>query len=73
MNDTLPEGWQFWLDWHKIIAPDNEAETRALEADRGQYLGYVRITGSRPAGEELPEPIEAVPTQYVRKPLLRSA
>ena len=34
--DTLPDGWRFWLDWHRAVAPDNVAEIQALEADRGR-------------------------------------
>ena len=34
-------------DWHRAIAPDNAAEIAALEADRGRYLGYVRVVGRR--------------------------
>ena len=45
--DTMPDGWQWWLDWHRAIAPDNLAEIQALEADRGRYLGYVRVVGSQ--------------------------
>ena len=37
--DTMPDGCQLWLDWHRLIAPDNEAEIKAIEADRGEYLG----------------------------------
>jgi len=40
--DTMPGGWQRWLDWHRVIGPDNELEISALEADRGSFLGYVR-------------------------------
>jgi hypothetical protein len=35
----MPDGWQLWLDWHRVIAPDNEAEIKAIEADRGNHLG----------------------------------
>ena len=45
--DTMADGWQRWLDWHRAIAPDNAAEIKALEADRGRYLGYVRVVGRR--------------------------
>ena len=70
--DTLPNGWQFWLDWHKLVAPDNEAEITALEADRGTYLGYVRLVGRRQGQAPLADPIVSVPPRYARKPLLRS-
>ena len=69
--DTLPDGWRFWLDWLCLVAPDNTTETRALEADAGSNLGYVRVVGRRRAEARLPEPIVSVPAQYERKPLLR--
>ena len=31
----MPDGWQRWLDWLRTVAPDNEAEIKALEADGG--------------------------------------
>ena len=47
--DTMPEGCQLWLDWHRLCtSPDNEAEIKALEADRGEYLGYVSPRRSPP-------------------------
>lgn len=72
LADTLPEGWRFWRDWQLVIAPDNVAEIEALKADRGSYLGYVRLVGRRRAGIQLEEPIMSVPTQYTKRPLLRS-
>jgi SAM-dependent methyltransferase len=71
VSDTMPDGWQLWLDWHKVIAPDNETEIKALEADRGQYLGYVRLVGRRQGSVTLADRIESLPAQYTRKPLLR--
>ena len=71
--DTLPDGWQLWLDWHRVVAPGNEAEIKALEADQGDYLGYVRLVGRRQGHVELDEPIVSVPAQYTKKPLLRRA
>ena len=69
--DTLSEGWRFWLDWLRLVAPDNATEIRALEADAGNYFGYVRAVGRRRADAPLFEPVASVPTQYVKKPLLR--
>ena len=69
--DTLPDGWRFWLDWLKLVAPDNATEIRALEADAGSHLGYVRVVGRRRADAPLYEPVVSVPTEYVKKPLLR--
>jgi SAM-dependent methyltransferase len=72
LADTMPGGWQLWLDWHKVVAPDNETEIKALEADRGNYLGYVRLVGRRRAEANLEAPIVSIPMQYTKKPLLRS-
>jgi SAM-dependent methyltransferase len=69
--DTLLNGWQVWLDWHKVVAPDNAAEIQAVDADRGSYLGYVRVVGRRRMVVALDEPIASVPTEYVRQPLMR--
>ena len=71
LADTLTDGWRLWRDWHKAIAPDNLAEIQALEADRGEYLGYVRVVGHRAARVHLEEPIVSVPTSYVKRPVLR--
>jgi SAM-dependent methyltransferase len=69
--DTMPDGWRLWLDWHRVIAPDNAAEIQAVEADAGRYIGYVRIVGRRRPGVHLDEPVMSVPTQYTKRPLLR--
>jgi SAM-dependent methyltransferase len=76
--DTLPDGWQLWLDWLRAVAPDNATEIRALEADAGRHLGYVRLIGRRrdqvPLAEYCwPDTLRClVPPQYTKKPLLRS-
>jgi SAM-dependent methyltransferase len=70
LADTMPDGWRMWLEWHNVIAPDNHAEIRALEADRGEYLGYVRIVGRRREGIELDDPVVSIPAQYTKKPVL---
>ena len=72
LADTMPDGWRVWLDWHRVIAPDNEPEIKALEADRGSYLGYVRLVGRRSGQAQLSDPIVSIPAQYDKKPLLRS-
>ena len=43
----MPDGWKLWLDWHRTGFPDNGPEIKTLEADRGNYLGYVRVVGRR--------------------------
>lgn len=73
LADSMLDGWQLWLDWHKVIAPDNQVEIAAVQADRGSYLGYVRAVGRRRDTVKLEEPIVSIPTQYTKKPLLRSA
>jgi len=70
--DTMPDGWQLWLEWHRAVAPDNAAEIQALEVDRGSYLGYVRVVGHRHGPAKLADHIVSVPAQYTKKPLLRS-
>ncbi len=69
--DDLPEGWRFWLEWQRVIAPDNAVELRTIEEDGGRHLGYVRAVGRRRADAILNEPIESVPTVYTTRPLLR--
>lgn len=70
--DDMPDGWQRWLDWHKVIAPDNRAEIEALENDRGRNLGYVRLVGRRSGQVKLEEQVVSMPAQYIKKPLLRN-
>ena len=71
VSDTLSDGWQLWLDWHRTIAPDNELEIKALEADEGRYLGYVRQVARRQGQTVLSDPIVTLPPQYTKAPLLR--
>lgn len=61
LADTMPDGWRFWLDWVRAVAPENESEIKTLEADGGDYLGYVRMIGRRDNRVQLEEPIVAVP------------
>jgi len=71
--DLMPEGWRHWLEWLRVVAPDNATEIKTLEADAGAHLGYVRAVGRRKAEVQLPEPIVAIPPHYERKPLLRGS
>ena len=76
LADTMPDGWKLWLDWHRIVAPDNATEIKALEADKGRNLGYVRLVGRRRGEAKLeeycwPDTMRSVPPQYTKKPLLR--
>jgi SAM-dependent methyltransferase len=70
--DTLPDGWRFWVDWLRQIAPHNATEISALETDAGRHLGYVRVVGRRRADAPLCDPVISIPAQYTKKPLLRS-
>jgi SAM-dependent methyltransferase len=70
--DMMPDGWQLWLDWLRVVAPDNAVEIKALEADRGSYLGYVRVVGRRQGQARLADHIVSLPAHYTKKPLLRS-
>jgi len=72
LADDMPDGWKFWLDWHRIIAPDNAPEINALEMDKGEYLGYVRAIGKRRGDVALQEPITSFPMTYKKTPLLRN-
>ena len=69
--DTMPDGWQRWLDWHLAIAPSNREEIEALETDHGRFLGYVRMVGRRMPGVRLADPVVSVPVTYTKVPLLR--
>lgn len=71
LAETMPDGWQLWLDWLNLVAPGNAAEINALEADRGACLGYVRLVGRRRADARLEEPIVSIPPHYAMQPLLR--
>jgi hypothetical protein len=71
--DTLPDSWRYWVDWLRLVAPDNATEIQALEADAGRHLGYVRVVGRRRAEAPLYAPVVSIPAQYTKKPLLRVA
>ena len=71
--DDMPNGWQEWLEWHRTVCPENVTEIQALEADAGQYLGYVRVIGRRREDAKLEEPIISMPFQYTEAPLLRES
>jgi SAM-dependent methyltransferase len=72
LADTMPDGWRYWLQWQLVIAPDNQVEIKAVEADHGDWLGYVRAIGRRRPEAKLDEPITTLQTTYAAQPLLRS-
>jgi SAM-dependent methyltransferase len=76
--DAMDDGWQLWSRWHRQICPDNVGEIVAVEADAGQYLGYVRLVGRRREGVQLadyawPDGLKSMfpAGEYERVPLLR--
>jgi len=69
--DTLSDGWKYWRDWLRVVAADNLQEIKTVEEDAGRYLGYVRIVGRRRSDALLMEPVDSLPSQYTKKPLLR--
>jgi cyclopropane fatty-acyl-phospholipid synthase-like methyltransferase len=72
LADTMPDGWKLWLEWLRNVAPDNRLEIQSVEADGGRHLAYNRVVARRRPQVRLDEPIVSVPTNYCRKPLLRS-
>jgi SAM-dependent methyltransferase len=75
--DTMPDGWQFWLEWQRAVAPENATEIKALETDSGSYLTYVRLVGRRRDQVQLeeycwPDTMRSFSEQYTKRPLLRS-
>lgn len=75
--DTMQDGWKLWLAWHREVAPDNATEIKAIEADAGEYIGYVRLVGrcrDDVKFEEYcwPDTLRSFPPQFEKKPLLRN-
>ncbi|MEY2563173.1 MAG: hypothetical protein QOH88_1366 [Verrucomicrobiota bacterium] len=68
--DAMPEGWKLWLEWLRLISPDNAVELETVERDKGRYLGYVRVVGRR-TEVKLDEPIVSIQPEYKKTPLLR--
>ena len=71
LQTVINSGWT----GHRLIAPDNEAEIKALEADRGEYLGYVRprrSPGANCTNAILPDQILSVAYAIHQRPLLRT-
>ena len=71
--DSMVDGWKFWRDWLKLIAPANETEIGALETDAGRYLGYVRVAGRRRADAHVIDLPTSLPMEYSKHPVLRGA
>lgn len=71
LADAMPDGWQLWLQWQMLVAPENDVEIHAVESDRGSCLGYIRVVGRRRPGAKFDDLITTVPTKYAPQPLLR--
>ncbi len=71
--DTLEDGWRYWLESLRAVAPENQTEISAIEADAGRHIGYVRVTGRRRADAPVFDPAVSIPASYEPKPLLRDA
>jgi SAM-dependent methyltransferase len=69
--DTLPDGWRLWMEWLRLIAPENTTEIQAIADDAGRHLGYVRVVGRRRLDAQLTDPIVSVPAHYTAAPVLR--
>jgi len=69
--DTLSDGWRYWRDWVRVVAPENLQEIKTIEEDAGRYLGYVRAVGRRRSDTPLMDPVDSIPSQYTKKRLLR--
>jgi ubiquinone/menaquinone biosynthesis C-methylase UbiE len=71
LADSMPDGWQLWLEWLETIAPENLMEIEAVRTDAGRSLGYNRVVGRRRSDACLNPPIVTIPPNYTQKPLLR--
>jgi SAM-dependent methyltransferase len=71
LADSMRDGWKLWLEWQKVIAPDNQVEIAAIQADRGKNLGYIRALARRRDDVNLEDPLVSIPARYTKKPLLR--
>ena len=69
--DSMPDGTQRWLDWQRVVAPDNAQEIAALEADQGRTMAYVRVVARRTAAP-IDAAITTVETTYEPHRLLLS-
>lgn len=71
LADSMPDGWRVWLEWQAVVAPTNLVEIRAIEADGGDFMGYVRVVGRKRQDAKVDAPIQSIPTTYDQKPLRR--
>ncbi len=69
--DALHDGWRYWLESLRTVAPENQTEIAAIEADAGRHIGYVRVTGRRRSYAPVFDPVVSIPASYERKTLVR--
>jgi SAM-dependent methyltransferase len=69
--DAMPDGWKYWLDWQRVVCPENVVEMTAVETDAGRNVGYVRAVCRRKPSTALRDPVSSVPTEYGKKEMLR--
>jgi hypothetical protein len=72
LADSMPDGWKYWLQWQHVVAPGNLPEIRAIEADAGELMGYVRAVGRRRKDARIDDVIRSLATTYTLQPVLRS-
>lgn len=75
--DMMTDGWKTWLQWQQAAHPDNSLEIETVEADRGEYLGYMRMVGRRRSDAQLvdycwPDTMRSFPIDHKSLPLLRN-
>ena len=59
--DTMPDGWQRWLDWHRQSHSTTGRKSRRSKRTAAGYLGYVRVVGRRRQNALLQDPVISVP------------
>ena len=69
--DSMPDGWKFWVQWQKVVAPENVTEIHAIEDDAGDLMGYIRAIARRRKDARLDEIIHSISTTYTRHSMLR--
>jgi SAM-dependent methyltransferase len=71
LADSMPDGWRFWVEWQKIVAPENLTEIHAIEEDAGDLMGYIRAIARRRQDAKLDEIMQSISTTYTRHSMLR--
>ncbi len=69
--DSLSDGWRFWLESLRAIAPENGQEIASMETDAGRHVGYIRVVGQRRTDAPVFDPDLSIPSHYEMRPLLR--